>query len=48
MIVGLVKSAIRQSTDEVDANVDALLAQAEEIFRNPDAFLPAQETVAVA
>jgi len=41
MVVGLVKSVDRTSTANAEDNeVAGLLAQAEDIIRNPDAFLP--------
>ncbi len=46
MIVGLVQSAIKTSTAERLSD-EAVLAEAEAILSNPDAFLPA-ETLAVA
>lgn len=44
MIVGLVKSAITKSTD-TRLSDSAVLAEAEAILSNPDAFLPVETAV---
>lgn len=36
------------NADEAEVNIDGLLAQAENIFRNPDMFLPAEQAVEMA
>ena len=33
------------STDEAELNIDSLMAEAEKIFSNPDAYLPSEEMV---
>ena len=48
MMVGLDKHPSKKNAEEADENIDSLLAQATEIFNNPDEFLVTEEVEEVA